>query len=98
MAGLPQPVNEIAGTVDQARGVRSLFERRMPAAAPPARLSRQIRTPSGTAPQVGTCDQLLQHLRHPDDDDEVALLIARAQPPAAVREPGPKRPGRAHLD
>ncbi|MFG2606530.1 SpoIIE family protein phosphatase [Streptomyces sp. NPDC048514] len=36
-----------------------------------------------------TCDRLLQALRHPADHDDVALLIARAQPLTACEDPGP---------
>ncbi|WP_157867719.1 SpoIIE family protein phosphatase, partial [Streptomyces prasinus] len=31
-------------------------------------------------PLEETCDRLLRALRHPDDHDDVALLIARARP------------------
>ncbi|MFD4550546.1 SpoIIE family protein phosphatase [Streptomyces sp. NPDC058466] len=41
-------------------------------------LLRLLETPD--SPLEDTCDRLLQHLRHPDDHDDVALLIARARP------------------
>ncbi|MDF3301455.1 SpoIIE family protein phosphatase [Streptomyces tropicalis] len=39
------------------------------------------------SPLEETCDRLLRHLRHPDDHDDVALLIARATPLSAPGAP-----------
>ncbi|TPQ15642.1 SpoIIE family protein phosphatase [Streptomyces sporangiiformans] len=41
------------------------------------------------SPLEETCDRLLHNLRHPDDHDDVALLIARARPFAP--DPAPHR-------
>ncbi|MFF4836032.1 SpoIIE family protein phosphatase [Streptomyces sp. NPDC001315] len=38
------------------------------------------------SPLEETCDRLLQKLRHPDDHDDVALLIARARPFRSVTD------------
>ncbi|MCF3130419.1 SpoIIE family protein phosphatase [Streptomyces olivochromogenes] len=38
-----------------------------------------------------TCDQLLHKLQHPDGHDDVALLVARAQPLASAQEPEPSQ-------
>ncbi|TLS42718.1 PAS domain S-box protein [Streptomyces montanus] len=44
---------------------------------------------AGDSPLEETCDRLLHDLRHPDDHDDVALLIARARPFAP--DPAPHR-------
>ncbi|GAA3815207.1 SpoIIE family protein phosphatase, partial [Streptomyces chiangmaiensis] len=56
------------------------------------RLDTLLRTLDGPRrPMEETCDWLLRALRHPDDHDDVALLIAQAMPipGCATREPKP---------
>ncbi|MFE0509086.1 SpoIIE family protein phosphatase [Streptomyces sp. NPDC058964] len=59
-------------------------------------LLQLLSPPHRTAEEA--CDQLLQHLRHPDSHDDVALLIARAQPQTTALETGPQGPARARPD
>ncbi|MFI9823541.1 SpoIIE family protein phosphatase [Streptomyces sp. NPDC052013] len=54
-------------------------------------LLRQLSPPYGTVEE--TCDRLLRHLPHPAGHDDVALLVAGAQPLPVSGGTGPHPPG-----